>query len=148
MVIIIILLAIIIKILNGLLHTFSFWQNFLFTTEQQQRKNKNELKEESSRKRTANISTHFSLFYFYIFRNTCFSDLTVTCDLWPMTRCDSLRLGKILDFVWLDVHVFSVSLVMAWDSTLENLVLLTRSKWECQITCLWCSNVLVWTSHF
>ena len=58
MVIIIILLAIIIKIL----WFPSFWQNFLVTTERQRRKNKNELKEESSRKRTANIYEHFSLF--------------------------------------------------------------------------------------
>lgn len=80
MIIITILLAIIINILNGIRHKFSFWQNFLFTAERQRWKNKKKLKEESSQKRTGHIN-FFCLLYFYVFRNTCFSDLTVTCDL-------------------------------------------------------------------
>lgn len=74
MVIIVILLAIIIKKLNGLLHRFSFWQNFLFTTERQRRKNKNELKEESSRKRTADIKfIHILVSSTFIFLETLVS---------------------------------------------------------------------------
>ncbi len=86
MVIIIILLAIIIKILNGLLHKFSFLQNFLFTTKRQWRKNKNELKEESSRKRTVDIKfIHIWVCSTFIFLETLVSFLQPDSDPWPLT---------------------------------------------------------------
>lgn len=64
MIIIIILLATRIKFLM-VFFTFSFWQNFLFSTEWWRRKNKNELKEKVLEKRTANISFINVLLHFF-----------------------------------------------------------------------------------